>query len=84
MSETAINEKIGEIWKKIKEGKVNPVVFLESTGSLKKRLARLIENFGSNRIAFSTPECGLGGFPTYECALECLRRVAKATQTVTT
>ncbi len=84
MNETTINEKIGEIWKKINKNQMNPVVFLESTGSLKKRLARLIENFGSNRIAFSTPECGLGGFPTYECALECLRRVAKATQTVTT
>ena len=83
MSETAINERIGETWKNIKEGKVNPVIFLESTDSMKKRLIKLIENFGSNRISYSTPECGLKGFPTYECALECLRRVADATKTVT-
>jgi len=84
MSETAINERIGETWKNIKEEKVNPVTFLESTDSMQKRLIKLIENFGLNRISFSTPECGLKGFPTYECALECLRRVADATKTVTT
>ena len=84
ISQTAINEKIGETWKNIKEGKVNPVVFLKSTDSMQKRLIKLIENFGANRIAYSGPECGLWSFPTYECALECLRRVADATRTVTT
>jgi 5-methyltetrahydropteroyltriglutamate--homocysteine methyltransferase len=83
MSETIINEKIGEAWRKLREGKVNPLIFLESTDSMQKRLIRLIENFGSNRIAYSVPECGLRGFPTYECALECLRRVAEATKAVT-
>jgi hypothetical protein len=78
-----INEKIGEAWRKLREGKVNPLIFLESTDSMQKRLIRLIENFGSNRIAYSVPECGLRGFPTYECALECLRRVAEATKAVT-
>lgn len=81
-SEAEINEKIGETWKNIKEGKVDPLIFLESTDAMRKRLARLIENFGANRIAYSVPECGLRGFPTYECALECLRRVAEATKTV--
>ncbi|MFB0514680.1 MAG: hypothetical protein ACETVQ_03790 [Candidatus Bathyarchaeia archaeon] len=84
MSETTINEKIGEAWKNIRERKVNPVIFLKSTDLMRKRLIKLIENFGSNRIAFSGPECGLKGFPTYECAMECLRRVADATKTVTT
>ena len=83
MNETAINEKIGETWKNIKEGKVKPVIFLESTDSMQKRLIELIENFGENRISYSGPECGLRSFPTYECALECLRRVADATRTVT-
>ncbi len=83
MSETAINEKIGEKWKDIKEGKVNPAIFLESTDSMQKRLIKLIENFGANRISYGVPECGLKGFPTYECALECLRRVANATKAVT-
>ncbi len=84
MSETAINEKIGEKWKNIKKEKVNPVVFLESTDSMQKRLIKLIENFGANRISYSVPECGLKSFPTYDCALECLRRVANATKTVVT
>lgn len=83
IGETAINEKIGETWKNIKEGKVNPVIFLESTDSMQKRLIKLIEGFGANRISYSTPECGLKSFPTYECALECLRRVADATKAVT-
>ncbi len=83
ISETAINEKIGEKWKNIKEGKVNPAIFLESTDSMQKRLIKLIENFGANRISYGVPECGLKGFPTYECALECLRRVANATKAVT-
>lgn len=78
MSETTINEKIGETWKNIKEGKVGPEIFLESTDSMRKQLIKLIENFGANRIAYGTPECGLRGFPTFECALECLKRVADA------
>lgn len=83
MSETVINEKIGDTWKNIKEEKVNPLIFLESKESMQKRLIKLMEDFGANRISYSVPECGLRGFPTYECALECLRRVANATRAVT-
>jgi methionine synthase II (cobalamin-independent) len=82
ISEATINEKIGETWRDIKERKVNPVIFLESTDSMRKRLIKLIESFGANRILYSVPECGLKSFPTYECALECLRRVASATKAV--
>jgi len=81
MSEATLNEKIGETWKNINEGKVNPLEFLESTDLMRTRLAKVVENFGANRILYSVPECGLRGFPTYECAIECLRRVAKATET---
>jgi 5-methyltetrahydropteroyltriglutamate--homocysteine methyltransferase len=83
LGETEINEKIGETWKNIKKGKVNPIVFLENAKSMRKRLIKLIENFGENRILYSVPECGLKSFPTYDCALECLKRVAEATKTVT-
>jgi len=41
------------------------------------RLRRAVERFGE-RVAYAGPECGLRGFPTYESALECLRRVARA------
>ncbi len=78
MSETTINEKIGELWKDINKGKVKPEIFLESTDSMRKQLTKTIANFGANRIAYGTPECGLKSFPTYECALECLRRIARA------
>ncbi len=83
ISETEIGEKIGEAWQNIKEEKVDPLIFLESTDTMRKRLTKLIENFGSNRIAYGVPECGLKSFPTYESALECLRRVADATKSVT-
>jgi 5-methyltetrahydropteroyltriglutamate--homocysteine methyltransferase len=84
MSGTAINERIGETWRDIKEGRVDPLIFLEGVDSMRKRLVRLIESFGANRIAYSVPECGLKGFPSLECALECLRRVARATEAVAT
>lgn len=80
MNEIVLNEKIGETWKNIKEGKVNPEVFLEPTSIMQKRLAKLIRNFGANRILYGIPECGLRSFSTYECAIECLRRVAEATK----
>ncbi len=83
VSETAINEKIGETWKNIKKEKEDPMIYLESTDSMKRRLIRLIEAFGKNRILYSGPECGLRSFPTCECAFECLRRVANATKAVT-
>lgn len=83
MSEIIINEKLGETWKNIKNGRVNPAIFLESTDLMRKRLIKLIKNFGENRILYSVPECGLKSFPTYECALECLRRVAEATKAAT-
>jgi len=83
MTEIMMNEKIGETWKKIREGKVDPAVFLESANLMRKRLIKLLESFGANRIAYGVPECGLRGFPTYECALECLKRVADAARSVT-
>ncbi|MCW3977920.1 MAG: hypothetical protein NWE77_08315 [Candidatus Bathyarchaeota archaeon] len=82
MSETTTNEKIGETWRNIQKRKVKPEIFLESTDSMQKQLIKLIENFGANRISYSTPECGLKSFPTYESALECLKRVADAAKMV--
>jgi 5-methyltetrahydropteroyltriglutamate--homocysteine methyltransferase len=84
MSEIELNERVGEAWKNIREGKADPQNFLESIDLMRARLAKLIDSFGVNRISYGVPECGLRGFPTYECAIECLRRVAKATETFTT
>jgi len=78
LSETAINEKIAETWGNLNEEKIDPIIFLEDVELMRKRLNQTIERFGANRVLYAGPECGLRGFPTYESALECLRRVSKA------
>jgi len=76
-----INEKIAEAWRGVKSGNLDPKVFLESDRLMKKRLIKIVNQFGVERILYAGPECGLGGFPTYECALEYLRRVSDAVKT---
>jgi 5-methyltetrahydropteroyltriglutamate--homocysteine methyltransferase len=81
-TEIFVNEKIAEIWTNINRGKTNPEVFLENVDVIKNRLAKIIERYGIERIPYAGPECGLKGFPTYESALDCLRRVSNATEFV--
>jgi methionine synthase II (cobalamin-independent) len=81
LSETSINEKIAETWIHINKQQVDPSSFIEDMNLMKKRLTRILEQFGENRVPYAGPECGLKSFPTYESALECLRRVAKAVKT---
>jgi 5-methyltetrahydropteroyltriglutamate--homocysteine methyltransferase len=78
LSEAALNDKIAEIWKALDHGQADPAVFLEKTSVMQARLKNIIEAFGDNRVLYAGPECGLRSFPTYESALECLRRVSKA------
>ncbi|MEM1981901.1 MAG: hypothetical protein QXF20_02140 [Candidatus Hadarchaeales archaeon] len=75
-------ERVGEIWKRIKEGKERAEEYLEGVEEMKLRLEKVLERFGKERIAYAGPECGLRGFPTYESALECLRRTGKAVREV--
>jgi len=42
---------------------------------MKKRLKKIQETFGAERVPYAGPECGLGGFPSYGVAIEYLRRV---------
>ena len=79
--ELTINEKIAEAWSGVKSGNLDSKVFLESNRLMKKRLIKIVNQFGVERILYAGPECGLGGFPTYECALECSRRVSDAVRT---
>ena len=83
MTELTINEKIGEAWTDITSRKTDPKIFLENLDIMKKRLVEIVSRFGVERIPYAGPECGLKGFPTYECALECLRRVSSAVKSVT-
>jgi 5-methyltetrahydropteroyltriglutamate--homocysteine methyltransferase len=73
-----ICEKTAEIWKKIHKGTLNSNIFLEEENLMKNRLEKIVETFGIGRVIYAGPECGLGGFPSYETAIEYLRRVANA------
>lgn len=82
LNEISINEKIAETWKKLGDENVDPTTFVENIELMKKRLSKLIETFGAERILYAGPECGTLGFPQYKTALECLRRVAQAVKDV--
>jgi len=77
MNEININEKVAETWKNLTKKQINPIKFVENAQLMKERLVKIVKYFGENRIPYAGPECGLRGFPTYESAIECLRRVSK-------
>jgi len=81
MTELEMNESIAEAWTGITSRKTDPEIFLENHDVMKKRLVEIVGRFGVERVPYAGPECGLKGFPTYECALECLRRVSSAVKT---
>jgi 5-methyltetrahydropteroyltriglutamate--homocysteine methyltransferase len=66
-------ELIGETWTNIRHGMVDPLIFLEQESVMRERLRKVVNRFGSERVKYAGPECGLKSFPTYECAMECLR-----------
>ncbi|MHC3129225.1 MAG: hypothetical protein IBV52_04015 [Candidatus Bathyarchaeota archaeon] len=76
LSESDLNMGIANVWTDIKHGRINPEIFLESVDTMKSRLVKVVERFGVERVLYVGPECGLKGYPTYETALECLRRVS--------
>ena len=80
ITESIINEEIASTWTGIKHGTVNPEIFLESEETMKNRLSKVINRFGLERVQYVGPECGLKGYPTYENAIECLRRVSSIAQ----
>ena len=71
-----IPEKIGETWTGLKKGETDPYLFLEDTELIRKRLEKIVDYFGSERIAYASPECGVNSFPEYDVAMECLRRAS--------
>jgi 5-methyltetrahydropteroyltriglutamate--homocysteine methyltransferase len=80
LAESDLNERIADAWTDIKHGRINPESFLESVELMKSRLVKVVERFGAERVLYAGPECGLKGYPTYETALECLRRVSSAVE----
>jgi 5-methyltetrahydropteroyltriglutamate--homocysteine methyltransferase len=77
LNESAVNQRIAEAWKDISRKRLDPKAFLEEEKMMQERLNKTVERFGVGRIPYAGPECGLRSFPTYESALECLRRVSK-------
>jgi len=77
LNEININEKIAETWKNLTKKQIDPTIFVENAELMKERLVKIFERFGENRVPYAGPECGLRSFPTYESAIECLRRVSK-------
>ncbi|MEJ2240763.1 MAG: hypothetical protein P8Y18_01270 [Candidatus Bathyarchaeota archaeon] len=78
--ESAINQEIANTWSSIKNEKIDPLQFLETSKIMEQRLIDIIRRFGSERVQYCGPECGLKGYPTYETALECLRRISIITK----
>ncbi|HKZ94289.1 MAG TPA: hypothetical protein VJ249_06900 [Candidatus Bathyarchaeia archaeon] len=77
MSDAAINEKIADAWKNLNANSIDPSGYLETVDIMKHRLKDSIERFGENRIAYAGPECGMRSFPTYESAIEYLKRISQ-------
>ena len=73
---------MGVTWEKINEGTLDPGKFLESEKVIKKRLRKLLNKFGADKLPYAGPECGLGGFPEYNLAIKYLKRVCKAIKDV--
>jgi len=69
--------RLGEVWASIRSGGSSGVEYLEGLELMARRARRALELYGS-RVACSCPECGLGSFPSYSLALECLRRASEA------
>jgi len=81
LNEISINEKIAETWKNLTKKQIDPTVFVENVELMRERLTKIVEHFGEDRVPYAGPECGMRGFPTYDSALECLRRVSEAVKT---
>ena len=76
-----VPEKIGEVWTGIRNGSVDPFIFMDEPALLAERLAKVVERFGPERVPYAGPECGFGGWPNYDLAMECLRRVSNTVRT---
>jgi len=80
--EVDIPSMLANVWRDIRRGFINPVTYLETPEIMEKRLRKIIQNLGIERVRYAGPECGLKGFPNYETAMEYLRRVVIAVDNV--
>ena len=73
-----LQQRVGDIWTQIGRKEIDPMAFLEGIDVGVKRLSDVVERFGAENVPMAGPECGLGSWPSYETAMECLRRTAEA------
>ncbi|HML02462.1 MAG TPA: hypothetical protein VK487_03705 [Candidatus Bathyarchaeia archaeon] len=78
LNDLALNDAVATTWKKFQEGTIEAETFLETSDAMRRRINEVVKRFGIERVPYAGPECGLRGFPSYESALECLRRVSVA------
>jgi len=82
LAASASENSLAAVWRDISSGTLDPKLFLESATTMKKRLLRIIQLVGLERVALAGPECGLKGFPSYDSAIDCLRRVSEITRSI--
>jgi 5-methyltetrahydropteroyltriglutamate--homocysteine methyltransferase len=70
-------EDVAKSWDNIRKKKTQPEIFLEDNTIIEKRLLKIIDHFGSERIPYAGPECGVNGFPSYDCGIEYLKRISQ-------
>ncbi len=75
-------ERLGRAWDDLREGRLSAHSLIEDMGTMRKRLEKILDRYGMERVPYTGPECGLRGFPTYESAIECLRRCCEAAKEV--
>ena len=73
---------VADAWKSMSTGGLDADTFLESVDDMRKRLLKITDFFGAERVRLAGPECGLRGFPTYESALQCLKRSSDAIESM--
>ena len=70
-------EDTGLLWEKIRRGETDPSTYLESAQVISNRLNKSLKLFSEENVPYAGPECGLGGFPTYECAVQYLEKISQ-------
>jgi 5-methyltetrahydropteroyltriglutamate--homocysteine methyltransferase len=81
ISRTDINSITSELYDKgITQPSVEQIV--ESEETMRKRFVTVKEKYG-DRMAFTGPDCGLGGWPTQDAAQLLLKRTVNAVKSVT-
>lgn len=80
INESTLNQKMADVWTRIKNSKITAIDYIETLEIMKKRLLQIINRYDIERVPYAGPECGLKSFPTYNSSIECLKRVVVATQ----